>query len=135
MFSGLDAERREVAGEDRRLRVHVQHARHADADLGALLHQLGALLLRGGDLESSAAGRPRCGTSGTRKTCLGGDLDEVRVGLLDLVEVALDAAHLFDVFDRAFFAGRDDQALRACFQRHLGLGRAACSPPLIDGWS
>ena len=28
---GLDAERREVAREHRRLRVHVQHARHADA--------------------------------------------------------------------------------------------------------
>src|ERR1019366_1358213 len=55
---------------------------------------------------------------------LGGDFDEVGVGLLDLVEPALDAAHLFDVFDGALFAGGDDQALRACFQRNLGLGRA-----------
>ena len=54
---------------------------------------------------------------------LGGDFDEVRIGLLDLVEVALDAAHLFDVFDRALFAGGDDQALRAGFQRNLGLDR------------
>ena len=54
---------------------------------------------------------------------LGGDLDEVRVGLLDLVEVALDAAHLLDVLDRALFAGGDDQPLRAGFQRDLGLHR------------
>ena len=47
----LDAQRREVAREDGRLRVHIQHARHADAHLGALLHQRGALFLRGGDLE------------------------------------------------------------------------------------
>ena len=48
---GLEAERCEVAGEDRRQRIHVQHARHADADLGALLHQLDALLLRRGERE------------------------------------------------------------------------------------
>ena len=123
---GLDAERGEVAREDRRLRVHVEHARHADADIGALLHQFGALLLRRGDLEF----RQRVGLHrdiGNAEDLLGGDFDEVGVGLLDLVEPALDAAHLFDVFDGALFAGGDDQALRAFFERHLGLRRRAYS--------
>src|SRR5690242_4067473 len=116
---GLEAEAREVARENRRLRVHVEHARHADANLGAFLHQRGALLLRGGDLDL----RHRVGNQrrvGHAEDALGGDLDEVRVGLLDLVEIALDAAHFLDVFDRALFAGGDDQPLRAGFERHLG---------------
>ena len=60
---------------------------------------------------------------GHTEDLLGGHFDEVRVFLLDLVEFALDAAHLFDVFDRALFAGRDDQALGAHFERHFGLHR------------
>ena len=67
------------------------------------------------------------GTSGTRKTCLGGDFDEVRVVLLYLVEIALDAAHLLDVFDRALLAGRDDQPLRARLRAELWSSPAACS--------
>ena len=43
---GLDSEGCEVAREHGRHRVHVEDARHADAQLGALLHQFGALLLR-----------------------------------------------------------------------------------------
>ncbi len=33
MLSRIDAQRLEVAGEERRGRVHVEHARHADADV------------------------------------------------------------------------------------------------------
>src|SRR5215471_7395334 len=117
---GLDAEAGEVAGEDRRLRVHVEHARHADADFGALLEQPGALFLRRGDLDF----RRRVGHERNVRNAedrLGGDLDEVRVGFLDLVQVALDAAHLLDVFDGALFAGGDDEALRALIERNFGL--------------
>src|ERR1035437_6542781 len=88
----LDAERREVAGEDGRLRVHVEYARHADADGGALLHEFDAPLLRGGDLEF----RQRVGLARDVRDAehlFGRDLDEVGVGLLDLVQPALDAAH------------------------------------------
>ena len=35
-----DPEAFEVGAEERRVRVHVQHARHADADLGPALHTL-----------------------------------------------------------------------------------------------
>ena len=66
----LNAERCEIAGENGRLRVHVQYARHADADLGAfLLDQGSALLLRGRDLEFRC-GSATSGTSGTRNTPL-----------------------------------------------------------------
>src|ERR1017187_1819273 len=119
----LDAEGGEVAGEDGRLRVHVEHARHADAQGGAPLDELGALLLGGGDLVF----RQRVSLArdvGDAEHLLGGDLDEVGVGLLDFVEPALDTAHLFDVFDGAFFAGSDDQALRAGFEGDLGLSGA-----------
>src|SRR5204863_4694570 len=53
-----------------------------------------------------------------------------RVGLLHLVEIALDAAHLLDVFDGALLAGGDDQALRAFLERDFGLRGA-----LIVGWN
>src|ERR1035437_5030014 len=125
----LDAEGRELAGEDGRLRVHVEHARHTDADIDALLHQFGALLLRGGDLEfGQRVGQAR--DVRDAEHLLGGDFDKVGVGLFDLVEPALDAAHLFDVLDGALFAGGDDQALRAGIEGDLGLGRA-----LIVQWN
>ena len=91
--------------------------------VGALLHQRGALLLRGGDLRTWAADRPPAACPARGRPACARDLDEVRVRLLDLVEIALDAAHLVDVFDRALFAGRDDQPLRAFFERNLGLRR------------
>src|ERR1019366_2226517 len=119
----LDAEGGEVAGEDGRLRVHVEHAGHADAQGGAPLHELSALFLGGGDLVF----RRRVGLArdvGDAEHLLGGDFDEVGVGLLDFVEAALDAAHLFDVFDGALFAGGDDEALRAGFEGDLGLSGA-----------
>ncbi len=119
---GLEAEAGEVAGEDGRLRVHVEHARHADADVAALLHELGALLLGGGDLElGQRVGHER--NVGDAEDGLGGDFDEVRVFLLHLVEVALDLAHLLDVFDGALFAGGEDEALGSRFERDLGLDR------------
>src|SRR5215813_3334313 len=115
---GLDTQTREIARKYRRLRVHVEHARHADANLAALLHQCSPLLLRSRDLDL----RQRVGDVrriGNTEHGLRRDLHEIGIGLLDLVEIALDPAHLFDVFDRALFTGSNDQALRTRFQRHL----------------
>ena len=49
-----------------------------------------------------------------------GDVDEIRIRVLDLVEAGLDALHVVDVFDRALFAGGDDQPLLVRLQRNLG---------------
>ena len=38
----------------------------------------------------------------------------------DLVEAGLDVLHVVDIFDRAFFAGGDDQPLLAVHQRNFG---------------
>src|ERR1017187_6783065 len=116
----LDAQRRKVSCEDRRLRVHIEHARNTDANLGTLLYEGGAPFLRSRDLELGQ----RVGHNGHvrhAEYALGRHFHEVRVGLLDLVEVALDVAHFLDVLHRAFFARGDDQALRTGFQRNLGL--------------
>ena len=86
----LHAERGEVTGEQRRHRVHVQHARHADAQLRRACF-MSSMRRSGGRGEGEA--RRRVGDIGRFRNTeyrLGRDLDEVGVGLLDLVEVALD---------------------------------------------
>ena len=112
------AQRFEVCAEERRIYVHVQHPGHADAERRAPLHQFHP--------------PPRAPGPDTRRhrirhplrlpgvpDVLRGNLDEVRIGLLDGVEACLDAAHRVDVFDRPLFAGGDNQALLVGRLRHL----------------
>ena len=118
----LHPQRLEVGGEERPAGVHVERLGHADLQLGALLHQLGAFFLRGGELQL----RQRIGDHRrfvALEGRLGRDLHQVGVFLLDGVNVALDDAHLLHVFDSSLFAGGDDQALRAVSERDLGLHR------------
>ena len=118
----LDPQGREVAREHRGHRVHIEHARHADADLGALLHQLDALLGgRGEDELGQRVGHQRRIRHAEHR--LGRYLDKVGIGLLDLVQTPLDLAHVVDALDGALLAGGDDEALRAGLQRNLGLHR------------
>ena len=118
----LDPERSEVAGKDRRLGVHVQHARHADADVRTSLHQLGALFLRGRErVLRHWVGDDR----GIRhaKHRFRGDLDKIRIGFLDAIQIPLDLTHVLHVLHCAFLAGGYDQPLGACLERHLGFHR------------
>lgn len=48
-----------------------------------------------------------------------GDLDVVRIGGLDRFEARFDDLHFVQVFDRAFFAGGDDQPVLAGLERHF----------------
>ena len=118
----LQPQRLEVSGEERPAGVHVERLGHADFQVGAFLHQLGALFLGGGELHF----RQRIGDHRrfvTLEGRLGRDLHQVGVFLLDGVNVALDDAHLLHVFDSSLFAGGDDEALRTVNERHFGLHR------------
>ena len=88
-----DAETLEVAVEERRVRVHVQHARDADPQRACAARISVAALAR---RPRPRALRNRIGTRSRHcaaRTLLRRDLDEVRVGLLDRVDARLDAAH------------------------------------------
>jgi hypothetical protein len=52
-----------------------------------------------------------------------GDVDEVRVGGLDLVDVGLDPLHVVQIFDRTLFAHGDNQTLLAQAQGNFRLAR------------
>ena len=121
----LHAEAFEIRVEQRRVDVGVQHARNADAQLRARLHQLDALL---GGFGPGARGNrigddfEFCG----RNTSCAAMSTKFGIRVLDLVEPGLDALHVVHIFHRAFFAGGDDQALLVGRQRNLGdflLGR------------
>ncbi len=49
-----------------------------------------------------------------------GDFDKIRVLVFDFIDSGLDVLHIIDIFDQAFFAGGDDQALLAVHERDLG---------------
>ena len=125
MFSDFRPRAGEVGVEERRVGVGVEQARDADAEVLAALHQRNALFDGLGDEEALGAGdgvgdhfdiaRP--------EDVVRGDIDEVGIGFLDLVDVGLDVLHVGEVFDGSLFAGGDDEALLAHAQRHLGLAR------------
>jgi hypothetical protein len=51
------------------------------------------------------------------------NFDEIGIGFFDLVDVSLNVLHVGEIFDRALFAGCDDESLFTDSQRHLGLAR------------
>ena len=118
----LHAQAFEVGVEQRSVGVDVQHARNADAELLAILHQRDALFGRLCSSQPSLAGQRIGHALGVDRPedFVRRDIDEVRMLVANLVEPGLDVLHVVDIFDRALFAGGDDQALLAVHERNLG---------------
>ena len=96
-------QRFEVGAEDRRNRVHVQDARHADAQFLSPLHQFHALFLLGRE-SVLRRGISHQGRRIGLESRLGTHFSHVGVFLLHSVETLLDLAHVVHVLHQAFLA-------------------------------
>ena len=116
----LHAQAFEVSVEQRRVGVNVQHPRNADAEFLAIFHERDTLFgglvpefrCRDGIGHALGVDRP--------KYFVRGDFYEIRMLVFDFIDSRLDVLHVIDIFDQAFFAGGDDQALLAVHERDLG---------------
>src|SRR5277367_539852 len=116
----LHAQALEIGVEQRSVGVDVEHARNADAQLLAILHEGDALF---GGLVPELCYRNRVGHQlriRGAENFAGGEIHEVGILVFDLVDAGLDVFHVVDIFDQTLFAGGDDQALFAVHQRNLG---------------
>ena len=91
---GCDAEALEVRAEERRVRVEVQRARYADAKLRPAPHALRALARLAASSRATGSGSATFGGRRGFQTSRAAIFDQVRIGRLDPVELALDAAHV-----------------------------------------
>src|SRR5580693_10127367 len=103
-----------------RICIDVQHAGNAHAQLLALLHERNAFFR---SLIPESRRRNRVGyilRIHRAKDLAGGEVHEVRIFPLDLIETGLYVLHVVDIFDQTLFAGGDNQPLLAMHQRNLG---------------
>src|SRR5580692_1107178 len=109
----------EISVEERGVGVNVQHARNSDTKLLAAFHERNALFCR---LVPELRYRNGIGHSlrvNRTEDLASSEVYEVWILVFYLVDTGFDLLHVIDIFDQAFFASRDNQALFAVHQRNL----------------